>query len=103
MLHAISWTIFIKWLGLATLLYYCSIGILLYKEKLLGVLKRRKRPLLLAILLASIVEARAQDASQGLSQANTLIRGTYDVAVQLMYGIGGILALVGAIVVYSKV
>jgi hypothetical protein len=85
-----------------TLLYYCSIGILFYKEKLLGILRRQKKRLLLAICLTGIAGARAQDANQGLNNANTLIRGYYDTAAQLMYAIGGVLALLGALVVYSK-
>lgn len=102
MLHAISWTTFVKWLGLITLLYYCSIGVLFYKEKLLGLLRPRKRLMLLALTLTGIAGARAQDGTQGITQANTMIRGYYDTAAQLMYAIGGILALVGAVEVYSK-
>lgn len=100
MLHAISWASFLKWLSLATLLYYCGIGLLFYHKKLVGILKRRKKLLLLAPALTGIAEVRAQDGNQGLQQANTLIRGYYDTATQLMYAIAGILALAGAIHVY---
>ena len=101
MLHAISWASFLKCLSLATLLYYCGIGLLSYPKKLLGILKRRKKMLLPAFALTGFAEARAQDGNQGLQQANTLIRGYYDTATQLMYAIAGILALAGAIHVYS--
>ena len=43
----------------------------------------------------------AQDGNAGLTQANTMIRGYYENAVQLMYAISAILAIIGAIRVYS--
>lgn len=38
---------------------------------------------------------------QGLSQANTMVRGYYDTATNLMFAIGAILGIVGAIRVFS--
>lgn len=43
----------------------------------------------------------AQDGNAGLTQANTMIRGYYENAVQIMYAVGGLLAIIGAIHVYS--
>lgn len=42
------------------------------------------------------------DGNNGLEQANTLVRKYYGDAVNLMYAIAGVLALVGAIKVYGK-
>lgn len=43
----------------------------------------------------------AQDGNQGINDANTLVRGYYDTAVNLMYAIGGVVAIIGAIRVYT--
>lgn len=43
----------------------------------------------------------AQDGGQGLDQANTMIRGYFPVAVNLMFAIGAILGIVGGIRVFS--
>jgi len=42
----------------------------------------------------------AQDGTQGINQANQMIRGYFDPAVQLMYGIGALFGLIGAVRVY---
>ena len=45
--------------------------------------------------------AQTADGNQGLSQANTMVRGYYDTATSLMFAIGAILGIVGAIKVFS--
>jgi len=45
--------------------------------------------------------AQTADGNQGLSQANTMVRGYYDTATNLMFAIGAILGIVGAIRVFS--
>jgi hypothetical protein len=57
-----------------------------------------------ALLIAISVNSMAQsaDGNNGLNQANTMVRGYYDAAVNLMYAAGAILGLIGAIKVYSK-
>jgi hypothetical protein len=56
------------------------------------------------VLVLAGIGARAQtaDGNAGLTQANTLIRGYYQTAVQLMYAIGGVVGLAGAVHVYMK-
>lgn len=44
----------------------------------------------------------AQDGNAGISEANTLIRSYFDTGVTLMYGIGALLGLIGAVRVYQK-
>jgi hypothetical protein len=44
----------------------------------------------------------AQDGNAGINQANTLIRGYFDTGVTLMYAIGALLGLIGAVRVYQK-
>ena len=45
--------------------------------------------------------AMAQDGSTGLNQANSLIRGYYTASTTLMYAIGAIIGIIGAIRVFS--
>ena len=40
------------------------------------------------------------DGDAGLNQANSMVRDYFDTAINLVYGIGGIVGLVGAIRVY---
>src|SRR5580704_8750187 len=52
-------------------------------------------------LLASLA-AMAQDGNTGINQANTMVRSYFDTGVNLMYAVGAILGLIGAIKVYQK-
>jgi Domain of unknown function (DUF4134) len=56
---------------------------------------------LLVVGLIIQVWAMAQDGTQGLNQANSMVRGYFPAAVDLMFGIGAILGIVGAIKVFS--
>jgi hypothetical protein len=53
-----------------------------------------------ALLIA--MNVNAQDGTTGINQANTMVRGYFPAAADLLYAIGGILGLIGAIRVYSK-
>lgn len=44
----------------------------------------------------------AQDGIAGINEANTKVRSYFDVGVNLMYAVGAILGLVGAVKVYQK-
>lgn len=46
--------------------------------------------------------AFCQDGAAGIEEANTKVRSYFDVGCNLMYAIGAILGLVGAIRVYQK-
>jgi uncharacterized protein DUF4134 len=54
-------------------------------------------------LFCEILHARAQtaDGNNGINQANTMIRSYFDTGTQLLYGIGAIMGLVGAVRVYQ--
>jgi hypothetical protein len=57
----------------------------------------------LAALLTSIsLIARSQDGNAGIQQANTQVRSYFESGTNLMYAIGAILGLIGAVKVYSK-
>jgi hypothetical protein len=46
--------------------------------------------------------AKAQDGVAGINEANTKVRGYFDVGCNLMYAVGAILGLIGAVKVYQK-
>lgn len=46
--------------------------------------------------------ALAQDGNAGINQANSQVRSYFDSGTNLMYAIGAILGLIGAVKVYSK-
>ena len=69
-------------------------------------LSRSKRQLALvgctvAALLASLA-LRAQDGIEGINEANEKIRSYYQAGTNLMYAIGAIVGLIGAVKVYNK-
>ncbi|HVW94401.1 MAG TPA: DUF4134 domain-containing protein [Mucilaginibacter sp.] len=57
----------------------------------------------LAVLLVLVsLAAQAQDGNAGLQQATQMVRGYFDTACTLMYAIGAVVGVVGAIKVYQK-
>ena len=56
--------------------------------------------LVMSLMVAEVVEA--QDGNAGINQANTMVRSYFATGVQLMYAVGAILGLIGAIRVYQK-
>jgi hypothetical protein len=100
MLHAVPWSAFIRLAINTTLLYYVAIGLFFYRKELRAFFKPRDRIVILLLLIG--FAAYSQDAKQGLSQANDMIRSYFDVATQLMYAVGAISGLGGAIKVYSR-
>ena len=53
-----------------------------------------------AALLA--VSAYAQDGNAGIQEANTKVRSYFDSGTQLMYAVGAIVGLIGAVKVFNK-
>ncbi|HEV2479686.1 MAG TPA: DUF4134 domain-containing protein [Puia sp.] len=65
--------------------------------------KKRYAPgLCFAIAITASLIAKAQDGDTGINQANTMIRDYFNTGVNLLYAIGGILGLIGAVKVYQK-
>ena len=54
------------------------------------------------LLLLMSVNAFSQDGNAGINQANTTVRSYFDSGVNLMYAVGAILGLIGAVKVYQK-
>jgi hypothetical protein len=57
--------------------------------------------LLLAVLLYSQV-LLAQDGTAGINDANQKVRSYFAAGTNLMYGVGAIVGLIGAVKVYNK-
>jgi len=75
------------------------------KSRLLSCLKSKMgvfRLFLGASLLFVTMAIQAQDGVAGIQEANTKVRGYFDVGCNLMYAVGAILGLVGAVRVYQK-
>ena len=61
-----------------------------------------KRFIVLMAMLVSTVWAFSQDGVAGIQDANLKVRSYFASGTQLMYAIGAILALIGAVKVYQK-
>ena len=68
------------------------------KKKLTGV-----KVLLTTTLLTTIaLVAKAQDGNAGINAANTQVRSYFAAGTNLMYAVGAIVGLIGAVKVYQK-
>lgn len=54
------------------------------------------------VLALSHLAVMAQDGLAGINEANMKVRGYFDAGTQLMYAVGAILGLIGAVKVYQK-
>ena len=46
--------------------------------------------------------SQTADGNAGINQANTTVRGYFDAGTNLMYAVGAIIGLIGAVKVYQK-
>ncbi|MFA6275796.1 MAG: DUF4134 domain-containing protein [Pedobacter sp.] len=56
---------------------------------------------LFCLLLSSIV-AYSQDGNSGIQEATNKVKGYFDTGCDLMYAIGAVIGIIGAVKVYSK-
>ena len=56
----------------------------------------------LSVYVLTYAVAYAQDGNAGINEATTRVRSYFDTGTQLMYAIGAVLGLVGAVKVYQK-
>lgn len=59
-------------------------------------------PAALGLLISFTVQAQTGDGEAGIRQATDMVRGYFDTGTSLMYAIGAIVGLVGAVKVYQK-
>lgn len=66
-------------------------------------IKLQKHLLMLAItLMLNKVSTLAQDGNAGIAEANSKVRSYFNSGTNLMYAVGAILGLIGAVKVYQK-
>ena len=56
---------------------------------------------LTGIFFSLALRAQTADGNNGLNQANTMVRSYFEAGTNLMYAVGAILGLIGAIKVFS--
>lgn len=54
------------------------------------------------ILTFTVSKALAQDGNDGIDEATDMVTGYFDSGADLMYAVGGLLGLIGAVKVYQK-
>lgn len=64
--------------------------------------KSCKKVAFTAALVLIVVFANAQDGIKGINEANTKVRSYFDAGTNLMYAVGALLGLIGAVKVYQK-
>ena len=53
-------------------------------------------------MVANVISALAQDGNAGINEANQKVRSYFDSGTNLMYAVGALLGLIGAVKVYQK-
>ncbi|MNE71307.1 hypothetical protein D3C80_1671680 [compost metagenome] len=76
------------------------------KTKLKQLFKKNKQTvcsLLIAITLIMVINiTNAQDGNAGITEAANKVKGYFDTGTDLMYAIGAVVGLVGAVKVFQK-
>ncbi|WP_235906262.1 DUF4134 domain-containing protein [Ginsengibacter hankyongi] len=69
-----------------------------------GLIKRGKKNVICFVVFYffQLVYLYAQDGNAGINEANTKVRGYFDAGTNLMYAVGAIVGLIGAVKVYQK-
>jgi len=58
--------------------------------------------LVMQLIINGVVHAQTADGNAGINQATTLVNGYFSAGTNLMYAVGAILGLIGAVKVYQK-
>jgi hypothetical protein len=65
----------------------------------------KKRKLIISIVVVLVVisvSTYAQDGNAGINEANTKVRSYFAAGTNLMYAVGAVVGLIGAVKVYNK-
>ncbi len=74
-----------------------------WKWKLKCFWKKNKAAVICILLLLIInADGYSQDGVAGINEANQKVRSYFDAGTELMYAVGAILGLIGAVKVYQK-
>ena len=63
---------------------------------------KRSIGLLFLIMVFSVIGLYAQDGNAGIQEANEKVRSYFNSGTQLMYAVGAIVGLIGAVTVFQK-
>ncbi len=58
--------------------------------------------MVLVMLLVGLMQAFGQDGNQGIQEAANRVKGYFDAGCDLMYAIGAVVGIVGAVKVFNK-
>ncbi|MBX2914713.1 MAG: DUF4134 domain-containing protein [Cyclobacteriaceae bacterium] len=73
------------------------------KTKFYSTIRKGKAfALAFAVYCLTYLYSYAQDGNAGINEANTRVRSYFDTGTNLMYAIGAVLGLIGAVKVYQK-
>lgn len=73
------------------------------QKPILTILSKAKAfAIALVVYLLTYLYAHAQDGNAGINEANMRVRSYFDTGTSLMYAIGAVLGLIGAVKVYQK-
>jgi hypothetical protein len=100
MLRQITWESFLSTIGGIAAFYYLSVGTIFFRKPLIAWVKKKLSMTVLLVALVCHVHAQTADGNNGINEANTLIRSYFSTGTQLMYAIGALVGLVGAIRVF---
>ena len=64
--------------------------------------KKMRYAAMSVVLLFLVLYSQAQDGTAGINEANSKVRSYFDAGTNLMYAVGAILGLIGAVKVYQK-
>lgn len=69
-----------------------------------GMMPRKPWPSLVLLVTLSLLSlwTYGQDGNAGINEANLKVRSYFDSGTQLMYAVGALLGLIGAVKVYQK-
>ena len=101
MLKTISSKEFIQVILAFTACYYVIVGMIFYRKEIMQRFKKRSIGVLVILCFSQLAHAQTADGNNGIGQANTMIRSYFDTGTQLMYAVGALLGLIGAIRVYQ--
>lgn len=65
-------------------------------------IRQMKRWGIAVLLVMLTLMAKAQDGNAGINEANQQVRSYFDSGTKLMYAVGALLGLIGAVKVYQK-
>jgi len=66
------------------------------------VIKKSKTLFTTLLLMILNLVVKAQDGNAGINEANTKVRGYFAAGTNLMYAVGAVVGLIGAVKVYQK-